>query len=305
MHRRFENSYDYKKIGDLQYVRHLSQFLALIFLNGKLIPILSLASTSVIVPYLHVTESPWSTAHGAYESLEYTIARGVFPLLVLGVILLTAITVGRLFCGWACPFGLFQDILSYLPFKKERVNQAKVNQFKDIKWVVLSFSIFSVLVVAWRRSSSVHVEEPIGVFSDSPFSVLSPSATLFAYIPWMMLWNPNVLAVAGLFAWLKFAILIAVIVPSIYIPRFFCRFICPMGAILEPFTKYKLLRIRWDTQITREGLNAVLDDVCPMGVQIPKEGSSQYIDNPNCITCGKCITEEPKILSLRFNEKDL
>jgi hypothetical protein len=60
------------------------------------------------VPYLHVTQSPWSTVHGAYESLEYTIARGIFPLLVLGVIYLTAVTVGRLFCGWACPFGLVQ-----------------------------------------------------------------------------------------------------------------------------------------------------------------------------------------------------
>ena len=62
----------------------------------------------IVVPYLHVTESPFSTVNGAYESLEYTIARGVFPLLVLGTIYLTAITVGRVFCGWACPFGLVQ-----------------------------------------------------------------------------------------------------------------------------------------------------------------------------------------------------
>jgi len=257
------------------------------------------------VPYLHVTETPFSTVHGAYESLEYTISRGFLPVLVVGVILLTAITVGRLFCGWACPFGFFQDILSYLPFKKQRLTQNKVSQFKDLKWVVLTFSLFSVFVVAWRRAGSTYTEEPIGAFSDSPFSVLSPSGSLFAYIPWMILWNPNVLANAGFFAWVKMAILVAVIVPSIYIPRFFCRYICPMGALLEPFSKYKALRLHWDATLPREDLNTVLDDVCPMGVQVPKDYSSDYIDNPACINCGKCITTEPKYLSLRFFEKQV
>jgi len=274
-------------------------------MNGKIIPFFSLASTGFIVPYLHVTETPFSTVHGAYESLEYTIARGLIPVLVVGVILLTAITVGRLFCGWACPFGLFQDILSYLPFKKQRLTLNKVNQFKDLKWVVLTFSIFSAFVVAWRRLGSTHAEEPIGVFSDSPFSVLSPSGTLFAYIPWMILWNPNVLASAGFFAWVKMAMLVAVIVPSIYIPRFFCRYVCPMGALLEPFSKYKALRLHWSTKLPREELNAVLDDVCPMGVQIAKDYSSDYIDHPGCINCGKCITTEPEYLSLRLFEKEI
>ena len=62
----------------------------------------------IIVPFLHATQGPYSTAVGGYESLEFTISRGLFPLLSLGVILLTAILVGRLFCGWACPIGLVQ-----------------------------------------------------------------------------------------------------------------------------------------------------------------------------------------------------
>lgn len=75
------------------------------------------SNTGLILPYLHVTQSPFSTAHGAYESLEYTIARGVFPLLVLGIIYLTAVTVGRLFCGWACPFGLVQVHPAKIPIR--------------------------------------------------------------------------------------------------------------------------------------------------------------------------------------------
>lgn len=36
------------------------------------------------------------------------------------------------------------------------------------------------------------------VFSDSPFSVISPAGTLFAYLPWLALWNTNVLLSAGI-----------------------------------------------------------------------------------------------------------
>jgi hypothetical protein len=48
------------------------------------------------------------------------------------------------------------------------------------------------------------------------------------------------MASVGLAGWAKIAILIAAVTPSIYIPRFFCRFLCPMGALLEPLSKFKV-----------------------------------------------------------------
>jgi len=132
--------------------------------------------------------------------------------------------------------------------------------------------------------------DPVGVFSDSPFSVWSPSGTLFAYIPWMMLWNINVLAKSGVIAWLKLFALLAVLAPSVFVPRFFCRFICPLGAALEPLSKYKFLRLAKSHQLSREELNKGLSDVCPMGVQLTEE--TDFIsDNSGCIHCGKCVTE--------------
>jgi len=294
---RFETAFSLKHQGGLQLFRHFTQLLTFLFLNAKII---GLASTGIIVPYLHVTESPFSVANGAYESLEYTIARGVFPLLVLGTIYLTATTVGRVFCGWACPFGMVQDFLSYIPWvKRQRVTTQTISQFKDVKWVVLGLSLFSAILVGWRRATTTEAN-PLGVFSDSPFSVFSPSGTLFAYIPWMMLWNNNVLATAGLTAWIKMAILVATIVPSLYIPRFFCRFVCPLGALMEPVASFKALRIQKSTKLTKEELNPLLEDVCPMGVQLDKDSSADFIDHPACIHCGKCVTEEPKHLETVF-----
>jgi len=295
---RFERSNSLLHLHTLQYFRHATQLLATLFANGKLF---GLASTGLILPYLHVTQSPFSTAHGAYESLEYTIARGVFPLLVLGIIYLTAVTVGRLFCGWACPFGLVQDLLSYLPFRKQKLPASSVSQLKDLKWAVLGFSLITVVLIAWRRVSVRATDDPMGVFSDSPFSVVSPPGTLFAYLPWMVMWNSNVLATAGLVAWVKLAFFVAVIVPSLYIPRFFCRYLCPMGTLIEPLSNYKILRISRSAKTPVQDVNKVLSDVCPMGVQLEKE---EYVsDHPSCIHCGKCITEAPATFAQTLFEK--
>jgi len=295
---RFERAFDFLSQSKLQYLRHLVQLACLVVLNGKLF---GLSATRLIVPYLHVTQSPWSTAHGAYESLEYTIARGVFPLLVLGVIYFTAITVGRVFCGWACPMGFVQDLLSYLPIKKRRFSASVNANFKDLKWVVVGFSVLVATLVGFRRAAGIagDDDQPAGVFSDSPFSVFSPAGTLFAYIPWLVMWKANVLLTAGAIGWLKIMALLGVIASSVYYPRFFCRFVCPMGALYEPVQRWKMLRITRSPKLANDDLNRLLHDVCPMDVQVTS--NADFIDSGLCVHCGKCVTENPKLLGQSFD----
>jgi len=291
----YQRSFSFSGLDGLQTARHLVQLIVFSVLNGKL---LGLGATAVIVPYLWDIQGPFSTAHAALEALEYSITRGVAPLFVLGIIFLTAVTVGRVFCGWACPLGMVQDFLSYLPVKKEKLSPSTTNSLKDVKKVVVAFFALASLLIAYRRST-IQLESPAGVFSDSPYSVLDPSSTLFTYVPWMILWKNNVLISAGSVGWVKLALMVGLLAPSIYIPRFFCRFICPLSALLEPLSKYKALRIYRQGKSLREELNRVLSDVCPMGVQVQSE-ESDFIDHPGCINCGKCVTELPKNLEQKW-----
>jgi len=272
-------------------MRHFVQLVVFAVLNGKFF---GLAATALVVPFLWEIQSPFSTAHGAFEALEFSITRGVFPLLVLGIIYLTAITVGRLFCGWACPFGMIQDFLSYIPIRKEKLSQSTTSQLKDIKWVILGFSFLLAFLSAYKRNLN-QGEFPVGIFSDSPFAVINPASTLFTYIPWLILWKSSALLSIGLTGWIKIALLIAVLAPSVYIPRFFCRYICPLGALLEPLSKFKYLRIYKNPKLAKEDLNKLLSDVCPMGVQ-QQSDDVDFIDHGGCINCGRCVTEAPKSL---------
>jgi len=292
---RYQTSFSLGGTGTLQYLRHIVQLIVFVFINAKLI---GLSSTVVLVPYLHSTQAPWSTAIGAYDALEFGIAHGLVPLLAFGVIYLTGITVGRVFCGWACPMGMFQDFLSYLPIKKQKLNPSTVSSLRDIKWAVVAFSLIVSLMIGFRRQS-LTIDSPMGVFSDSPFSVISPSSTLFTYIPWMFLWKSDVLSNLGALGFFKMGILVAILAPSVYVPRFFCRFICPLGALYEPLAKYKMLRIYRNIKQTKDELNRILSDVCPMGVQITSE-ESEFIDHGGCVHCGKCVAESPKPLTQRI-----
>jgi len=310
----FEKSYKLGQLEPLQVVRHVVQLITFVFLNAKLFGI---AATAIIVPYLHASQAPFSVATGAYDSLEYTVTHCTFPLITLGVIYLAALVVGKAFCGWACPFGMVQDFLSYLPFAKRRtLSSNAIAQLKDIKWVVVGFSVFCSLLVCWRRAATgfslanvgrvgYEVEDPIGVFSDAPFAVINPSGTLFAYIPWMAIWKGSVVSSAGFAGYAKLLVFVAVIVPSLYIPRFFCRYLCPMAAIMEPVFRFRFLKIHYNaSKAGREEANNVLANVCPMGVQIEKDSTDTYIDNVQCIHCGKCVTEEPTVFSQRFLEQE-
>jgi len=292
---KYQKSFSLQGIGKLQYLRHLVQLIVFLVINGKII---GLSSTVILLPYLHSTQSPFSTAIGAYDAFEYSIAHGFIPLLAFGVIYLTAIIVGRVFCGWACPMGLFQDFLSYLPVKKQKLSTSVNNSLRDVKWAILAFSLIVSLLIGLRRQS-LTIDSPMGVFSDSPFSVISPSSTIFTYIPWMFLWKSNVLSNLGALGFFKMGILVAVLAPSISVPRFFCRFVCPLGALLEPLSKYKLLRIVKNQQKSKENINSILSNVCPMGVETVSEEYG-FIEHGGCIHCGKCVAASKELSQKLF-----
>jgi len=282
-----DSEYNIREIHPLQAWRHVVQLITFLFVNAKF---LGLASTGIVVPYLWAAGAPFSTVHGAYEAFEFTVSQGVFPLLAIGVIYLTAITVGRVFCGWACPFGMIQDFLAYLPFKKEKLSPITHGQIKDIKWAILGFSLFLSILVGLKRSGATETSVPIGVINEAQFSVISPAGTLFSYLPWMIIWNNDALAKAGLLGWLKFALLIGALIPSLYIPRFFCRFLCPLGALLETVSQFKILRIVPKKGFSSDSWNKTLEEVCPMGVTVQPQ--DKFISHPGCIHCGKCLTEK-------------
>ena len=85
---------------------------------------------------------------------------------------------------------------------------------------------------------------------------------------------------------------------AILIPSFWCRYLCPMGALFSLFNRVSLLKLKLDkAKCSSCGLCA---PACPMGI----EPHYQY-DNHNCIKCGRCVDScHMGALSLGFSVKD-
>lgn len=115
---------------------------------------------------------------------------------------------------------------------------------------------------------------------------ICPAGTLEGGIP-LMLADRQLRSLAGaLFSW-KMLILIVVLIGAVLIPRFFCRYLCPLGALYGLFNRYSFYQLRLD-QSRCTGCNTCTQ-VCPMAVEIPKAGDKLVqISSTECIRCGRC-----------------
>jgi polyferredoxin len=85
------------------------------------------------------------------------------------------------------------------------------------------------------------------------------------------------------------------IVLAILISRFWCRYLCPLGAIAGALNKVGILTIKWDKEKCKK-CNTCLD-VCTMGITKTEDiGTST-----DCILCGRCVEACPeKALSFKI-----
>ena len=134
-------------------------------------------------------------------------------LLVIGVPLL-GLFFGNIYCGYICPFGAAQELVSYIvPNKfKQLISTGKMQKARFIKYIVL-FALLIFFFVS-RNRETLASDPLIGVFNFQFLNVRS-----FVYIT-------IATALAG----------------SLFYTRFWCRYLCPAGAFLSLFNKFVLLK---------------------------------------------------------------
>mmetsp|Transcript_3975 Transcript_3975/g.9786 ORF Transcript_3975/g.9786 Transcript_3975/m.9786 type:complete len:117 (-) Transcript_3975:35-385(-) len=112
----------------------------------------------------------------------------------------------------------------------------------------------------------------------------------------MFLWkHSDVIVTAGYVGWLKILLFVAFLAPALYIPRFFCRYVCPLGALMEPLMPYRLLRLECTNP---KRMNTVLEEVCPMDVRVEDvKTGGRAVMGSGCVHCGRCVTAAPLLVT--------
>lgn len=201
-----------------------------------------------------------------------------WPLLwALATIVLTIIF-GRFFCGWVCPFGALHQFVGYLGNRKKTTAQKiRLNKYRKaqcIKYFILIIFLFMAAFPSLAVTLQTGLLDPIPLVTRSFNLLLLPIIDRAA----------NFVSVSARFyegAWLILVIFLTAILLNLVIPRFYCRFICPLGALLAIISRFAIWRIgRKQTECT----NCKLCDKACEGACEP----SGSIRISECVLCFNC-----------------
>jgi len=284
-----------KAVFRIETARKITQFCCFVLFNAVLF---GLGPWPIPLPVVLSLGTPQKTVGDAFTLLQWMLHDLVFPWLPLAAFLLTAAFLGRALCAWACPFGLVQDLLGYVKRKHRLVSLRTHGEMIKVKYVVLAATLFVSGTLALTMAAEVghSYEKALGVFAPAPFNALSPADTLFAILPRMVFdaryANPHVVAseifVVRPLLWARLAIMAIMLVLAVYVPRSWCRYICPHGAALAFLNRFSFLGLRRDPlKCTKVGCRACVE-VCPMKVPILELPWEKFTD-PECIYCLKCV----------------
>lgn len=187
-----------------------------------------------------------------------------FVVLLLCVLAFTCVF-GRFFCGYCCAFGTLGDVVfavfspvrRLLKLDKKTLPHGLRRALHLLKYVVLVGICALCFVGAW--------------------------STYSGYSPWVSFAAIDALAIDGVSTG-AFVTLGVVVVGMAFVERFFCQFLCPLGAVFSllpvlPISLYSRDRAKCAKKCDRCRTN------CPVGIH-PERGS---LEAGECIACGRCV----------------
>ncbi len=242
------------------------------FVEGK---IYTGGTKFLCVPGLNCYSCPGAVGACPLGSLQNALAssRSRAPFYALGMLMLFGLVLGRVVCGFLCPFGLIQEWIHKLPVPKLRKGRV-TRALSYVKYVLLALLV--VLIPLYYAAQRF----PLPAFCKyiCPAGTLEGAVTLLAHPE-----NEGLFSMLGELFTGKFAILAAVLAACAFVYRAFCRFLCPLGAVYGFFCRIALLGVKVDPDLcTNCGLCV---RKCPMDVR--------RVGDHECIHCGACIGECP------------
>ncbi|WP_017754207.1 4Fe-4S binding protein [Calidifontibacillus oryziterrae] len=190
-------------------------------------------------------------------------------LVLFTIIVFSSILFRKAFCGWLCPVGTMSEFLGKIGknlFKK---------QFEPPKWLsVILSSLKYLLLIAFAKV--IIFDMPIIAsidFINSPYNKIADIK--------MMLFFLEISA-------FSLKVIVILMLLSLFIKNFWCRFLCPYGALIGLGSLFQLSKIKRN-ELTCIDCNQCTR-ACPQGIKVAQK---KAVMTPECTACFSCIEACP------------
>jgi polyferredoxin len=205
------------------------------------------------------------------EALFSGLSRGVINagFVFWIVVFISALLLGRAFCGWFCWFGGYLELVEWGIGDKLKVKipRRMLLYLGAIPFVGLALKVYSALLVNWLQGFPATF-----TFRLADVEPWGGQQTGISILITLILYGPVLLFVFGRRAW--------------------CRYLCPIGALLKVFGSGLLGKVRL---VSDECLGCgKCNRSCDMQVDVMGELETHgEVRSLNCIRCLKCTEECP------------
>ena len=212
------------------------------------------------------------------EAFDAGTIRGFSRLTILvGGFTLFVIVFGRVWCGWICPFGSIMSAANSLKLPVRERSPPRILQGYSFKYELLAVFIGAAMVFGYPVFCQIC---PVGAL----YRTAGPQTFDLALIPGL-----SIAIISALFV-------------IIYHRRFWCKSICPLGALTAILDKVSAFRVLVDEDTCIECM--VCQRECPMDILVIEDSirhGHRTVPTGECIRCGRCIDVCPKdALSFSF-----
>jgi len=263
----------------------------------------------------------WNTGRG--WGVNYDLS-GLERLgIIFGIVIVAAVLLGRFWCGWICPFGLYIDLVSRLR-KALRIKHRNFSPSFNAKFHQMAYVIIALMLIlsvifgsqAIAGAQLVPGTEQGGFtykYLSAPFCAVCPMKPLCILAETGVgLMQPDWVfgPTTGQF-WqlgqyitsLNLFILVIVTLAAFFFRRSWCR-ICPLGGLIAVFNRFPPFKwisgVRLEKDEEKCTKCGICKRVCPTQVTEVFEERGGDVTTSQCILCLRCVEMCPYGETLKF-----
>jgi ferredoxin-type protein NapH len=242
---------------------------------------------------------------------------------VFGIIIIAAVLLGRFFCGWVCPFGLYLDLMTRLRKSlkvKRRLFSDKFNErFHQLSYLILALIIIisvvfaSQAIVGTQLVPGTEKGGSIYTYFSAPFCQVCPMKPLCLLAEssvglmrpeWLVQNTTGQFFEVGFYLTSTNLIILAIVtLAAFFFRRSWCQ-ICPLGALIALFNRFP--PFKWISGVRLNKVEekctkcGICKRVCPTQVKDVYDKKGGDVANSQCIYCLRCVEMCPQEDCLQF-----